>query len=78
MTLKLKCNSYRIISHSATLSDLICSRDEIQADGRIVTTPQADCIEIFEDHQGKFRPNNVLPIGAKISILDFEGFNRKI
>ena len=70
------CNSYRILSHEAVLSDLICSRDEIQADGRIVTTPQADCIEIFEDNQGKFRPSNVVLIGAKNLFEINSGFRR--
>ena len=60
-----KCNSYRLLGHSVHLSDLICSRDEIQADGRIVTTPQIDCIEVFHDTQGKFRPNNIVPVGTK-------------
>ena len=59
------CNSYRIKGHTCHLTDLICSRDEIQADGRIVTAPQRDCIEVFQDTLGKFRPNNVVPVGTK-------------
>ena len=61
----MKCNSYRMLGHKAVCTDLICSRDEIQADGRVVSTPQQDSIEIFSDTQGKFRPNNVSPIGSK-------------
>ena len=48
------CNSYRIKGHTV-----------IQVDGRIVTTPQRDCIEVFQDTLGKFRPNNIVPVGTK-------------
>ena len=60
-----KCNSYRIMGHSVHLTDLICSRDEVQADGRIATTCQQDSIEVFHDTLGKFRPNNIVPVGTK-------------
>lgn len=56
-----KANSVRMLGHSVTCFDLIVLRDEIQADGRIVSTPQIDDIEIFEDNNGKFRPQNIVP-----------------
>lgn len=58
-----------MLSHKAVLSDLICSRDEIQADGRIVSTPQQDSIEVFRDHRNKFRPDNVYTTSGK-SLFD--------
>ena len=39
-----------MLGHKATLSDLICRRDEILADCRVVSTPQVDSIEVFEDN----------------------------
>lgn len=57
-----RCNSYRILGHKVTMFDLICSRDEVQTDGRIVSTPQSDTIEVFSDTNGKFRPHNIVPI----------------
>ncbi|KAL4229618.1 hypothetical protein ACF0H5_010005 [Mactra antiquata] len=44
------------------MTDLIVSRDEIQADGRIVTSPQQDCIEVFIDTNGMFRPENIVAL----------------
>ena len=70
----MKCNSYRMSGHKAVCTDLICSRDEIQADGRVVSTPQQDSIEIFSDTQGKFRPNNISPIGSKTLFEINNGF----
>ena len=70
----MKCNSYRMLGHKAVCTDLICSRDEIQADGRVVSTPQQGSIEIFSDTQGKFRPNNISPIGSKTLFEINNGF----
>ena len=64
-----RANSYRLEEHAFHAHDLITSPDEIQADGRIVTTPQPDSIEVFKDKVGNFRPNNVKPVGIK-SIFD--------
>ena len=65
-----------MLGHKATLSDLICSRDEIQADGRVVSTPQVDSIEVFEDNSYKFRPENMVPIGTKSLFELNSGFRR--
>lgn len=45
-----RANSFRLLGHSVTCYDLIVMRNDIQADGRIVSTPQIDDIEIFEDN----------------------------
>lgn len=37
-----RANSFRLLRHSVTCYDLIVMRNEIQADGRIVSTPQVD------------------------------------
>ncbi|KAL4218846.1 hypothetical protein ACF0H5_021434 [Mactra antiquata] len=71
-----RCNSYRILGHTATMTDLIVSRDEIQADGRIVTTPQQDCIEVFIDTNGKFRPENIVALQG--SLFDVNCQFRKV
>lgn len=70
----MNCNSYRVLGYKAVCGDLICSRDEVQADGRVVSTPQQDSIEIFKDTQGKFRPNNIVPIGSKTLFEINNGF----
>ena len=69
-----RCNSYRMLGHKAVCSDLICSRDELQADGRIVTTPQPDSVEVFKDTNNKFRLNKIVPVGSH-SLFDLnKGF----
>lgn len=69
-----RCNSYKMLGHKAVCTDLICSRDEIQPDGRTVSTPQMDSIEIFQDTLGKFRPNNVKPVGSRSLFECNKGF----
>ena len=63
-----------MLGHKAVCSNLISSRDEIQSDGRVVSTPQQDSIEIFKDTQGKFRPNNIALIGSKTLFEINNGF----
>jgi len=70
-----KCNSYRILGHSAKLHDMICSRDEVQADGRVVTSTQTDTIEIIKDENGMFWPENIMPCGSQELFLQNRGFN---
>ena len=70
-----KCNSYRILGHSATLHDIICSRDEVQADGRVVTSTQSDTIEIIKDENGMFWPENIMPCGSQELFLQNRGFS---
>lgn len=72
----MRCNSYRILEHKAVCHDLITSRDEIQPDGRIVTTPQRDTIEVFTDKNHKFLPNNILPVESSTLFGINMGFRR--
>jgi len=69
------CNSYRILGHSATLHDMITSRDEVQADGKVVTSTQTDTIEIIKDDNGMFWPENVMPCGSQELFLQNRGFS---
>ena len=72
-----RANSYRLEDHSFHTYDLITSRDEIQSDGRIVTTPQPDSIEVLKNKVGNFRPNNVKPVGIK-SLFDLNNGFRTV
>ena len=54
---------------------MICSRDEVQSDGRVVTSTQTDTIEIIKDENGMFWPENIRPCGSQELFLQNRGFS---